>query len=605
MSTWLYQFWFFSFKTAKYWGQGPRDWVADILGFVRNEVEVFPVPSSQNSPSVMAGRSPHGQVSGETEIRATTVASMPSPLCRWTIHVSEPSYARLPGPPLLEDAAMDHADPETYQEWPREWRTPSYTEKLRNALESNDFSNISTDQLPAAIPEALQVTKRGPCDLAPESLGFAIMSRNLDMIVGLLDMYEPNSVLTGIDVFHLATSYLDGSKSCCDIINTISGFFPLRQHYTNSLGHTVLDNLMIAIVKGHSSCSPYQVDDSFKGQNRFAGEEVDICGRWDADSDCVRELLTKGIHHIPFQWKHKFCHTSIQTICHSISTIWGTSSAPNINTCSGLFVKRCSQSNCGLKMQMTPLHTLILVTLQLSSSGCEGEDLFGAVAVLLCLLRNGANPSLQSDLSVTSLISANRSGHGDYDVDHCDHNAIDALQLAETIYALKHTEWTDKVRLGWRTCCEVLRHSQQIWAEREPQELSSSVDGEPAELDLCETCFVGWRENYLGRDGILGLLWAVINAELVTYRRLDRDHSWMSDNVNLEGMLESLRENREPDFPLVRDNMMTPRCCCGSFQASSLDDCIGPEDASAFYFSNMEDWFRTTFLEFPNRDWWR
>ena len=32
MSTWMYQVWLFSFKTAKNWGRGPQNWTADILG---------------------------------------------------------------------------------------------------------------------------------------------------------------------------------------------------------------------------------------------------------------------------------------------------------------------------------------------------------------------------------------------------------------------------------------------------------------------------------------------------------------------------------------------------------------------------------------------
>lgn len=468
MSTWLYQFWLFSFKTAKYWGQGPRDWVADMLGFGRNGIEIFPIPSSHHSSSNKAGCSPHEQLSGTTELNITTPASVPSPLCRWTIHVVGRAYEGLPDPPLLEHGMMDPTDPETYQQWPQEWTILSHSEKMRNALESNDFSHIPTDQLPAAIPEALQVAKRNPRDFARESLGFAIMSRNSEMVSDLLHLTlntprlenaDLEIMLEGIDVFHLATSYLDGSKTCCEIVNLISSCVPLGKHYTNDLGHTVLDSLMITIVKGHSSCAPDQLDDAFKGQNRFAGEEVDICGRWDADSDCIRELLAKDIHHIPFQWKHKFCHTSIQAICHSIITIWGAESAPDINTRSGLFVRRCSQPDCGLKMQMTPLHALVLVMLQLSSHGGEEEDLFGAVAVLLCLLRYGANPSLRSVLSITSLIGADPSDNCSRELDRCEHEAIDPLQLASAIYSLRNTEWTERVRLGWRTCCEILRYS--------------------------------------------------------------------------------------------------------------------------------------------------
>jgi hypothetical protein len=426
MFTWLYQFWLFSFKTTKYWGRGPRDWFADILGFGRNGAETFPDPSSLHSPSEMAGSSPQGQALGIAEFSRTGLASGPSALCRSTIHACELCFEQLPDPLLLKHTAMNPTDPKTYHPWPQEWRTLSSSEKLRNALESNDFSNIPTDQLPAAIPEALQGAKRHPFDLTQESLGFAIMSRNREMVSDLLQSSR-HTVTTVVHPFHLATSYLDGSKTCCNIINDISRYVPLRRHYTNGLGHTLLDNLMLAIVKGHSSCAPAQVDIAFEGHNRFAGEEVDICGRWDADSDCIRELLAEGIHRIPFQWKHKFCHTSIQTICHSIANIWGLGYAPDINTCSGIFVRRCSQPDCGRKLQMTPLHTLVFVMFQLSSYGCEGEDLFGVVAVLLCLLRWGANPSLQSELSITSLLSAKLSADCDPERDRCKHKPLDPL----------------------------------------------------------------------------------------------------------------------------------------------------------------------------------
>jgi hypothetical protein len=598
MSTWLYQFWFFSFKTAKYWGQGPRNWFADILGFGADGVAIFPIPSSYHSPSDRTVHSPHGQTSGVAEWNIKTATCIPSPLCHWTIHVEEPDYEPLPNPHLLEHGAMDPAYPETYQQWPNEWTIPSYSERLRNALESNDFSNIPTHRLPAAIPEALQVAKRDPADLAPESLGFAIMSRNVEMVSRLL---KTRPEAKDIDVFHLATSYLDGSKACCEIVRIISSYYPLRQHYTNGLGHTVLDNLMLAILKGHSSCGPDRVDDAFKGQSRFAGEEVDICGRWDAESECIRELLAKGIHQIPFQWKHKFCHTSVQTICHCISSLWGISSAPDINTCSGLFVRRCLQPHCGLKMQMSPLHTLVMVMFQISSHGCDEEDLFGAAAVLLCLLRHGANPSLRSTLSITSLIGANPSANCEPGPDGCEHKALSPLELASAIYSLKNTEWTKKLRLGWQTFGEILRYSQDVWVQRQSQEPPLSFEKGDSRR-VCRDCKNGCRENHLGKDGRLGLLRAIINTELVTYRRLDVGQPWNSDNVSLESMLESLQNNCQPDLPLVRDKMMKPSCCCGSFLEQPSDHYLTPDSACAFYFSNMEDWSRTTYLDGGGED---
>jgi hypothetical protein len=64
-----------------------------------------------------------------------------------------------------------------------------------------------------------------------------------------------------------------------------TGEASVRKRYTNHLNHTVLDDFMMAILKAHTSCLPSVVDDAFKKEPRFAGEEVDIYGRW---------MLTQG-----------------------------------------------------------------------------------------------------------------------------------------------------------------------------------------------------------------------------------------------------------------------------------------------------------------------
>jgi len=105
-----------------------------------------------------------------------------------------------------------------------------------------------------------------------------------------------------------------------------------QQLYVNPLGHTVLDTLMMGILKSHTSCSPFIVDDRLAKDKRFVGEDLDVCGRWDADSPCIRKLLSEGHLAIPPDWKHMFCHTSAQALCHSIGTLFGAKFAPDINT---------------------------------------------------------------------------------------------------------------------------------------------------------------------------------------------------------------------------------------------------------------------------------
>src|ERR1700722_1156823 len=95
-------------------------------------------------------------------------------------------------------------------------------------------------------------------------------------------------------------------------------------------------------------------------------------------------------------WKHKFCHTSAQTICHCISLI--TMSPFRLNTPSGIFLRHCSE--CGLKMQLQPLHTLVMTAFQLASCGCPDEDLFGILACLLHILSNTkVDPLERADVS--------------------------------------------------------------------------------------------------------------------------------------------------------------------------------------------------------------
>lgn len=68
----------------------------------------------------------------------------------------------------------------------------------------------------------------------------------------------------------------------------------MKAHNIDSNGHTILDSLMITILKSHTSCVPGDVNEILAGKSRFEGEEVDTCGRWNADSDAWLSLLARG-----------------------------------------------------------------------------------------------------------------------------------------------------------------------------------------------------------------------------------------------------------------------------------------------------------------------
>jgi hypothetical protein len=189
--------------------------------------------------------------------------------------------------------------------------------------------------------------------------------------------------------YHLAATYLDGSVTCCQVLDLIGIYHDhkLRPNVLGPTGHTVLDHLMIEILRNHSKTLPETVDESLRGANRFEGRDFDVCGRWDADSDCYQALLQKGSGTIPSSWKHKFCHTSAQAVCHAMISL-----KFNYFPClsSGLFVKRCFA--CGLKLKLPPMHAIVVTTFHLAQSGFKDENLFGMICCILCLTACSSSP---------------------------------------------------------------------------------------------------------------------------------------------------------------------------------------------------------------------
>lgn len=195
----------------------------------------------------------------------------PSDLCRWSAHTNCVQYEEIESPPPTPPAKI-HADNE--KSW-TEWPTPSgptvFLEKLQDGLENNDFSNVRVEELPIAVTQIVRAARHSPNELLKEAFGFSIIARNLDLVRGLArEICLAKVDVAGLYPFHLATSYLGGSKTCCNVLNAIAEFFPTRRHLVNDLGHTILDNLMISILKAHTSCVPSVVDHVLRQEKRFA-----------------------------------------------------------------------------------------------------------------------------------------------------------------------------------------------------------------------------------------------------------------------------------------------------------------------------------------------
>ena len=595
----MYQYWFFAYKTAKYWGRGPQDWTADILHFIDYHQGTTISLSSPNTPGASITTPASQPPRGSDEPIDSTLQSnitMPSSLCRWSIHCRPVHYDRIASPAHSPNEQFDLDDEGSWQPWPPSHKPEAYTEKLVNSLKSNDFSGMHVADLPIAIDHVSRAARQSPKEILEEALGFSIMSRNYILMLDLIEQTREEQVdASGLYPFHLAVTYLDGSRTCCGILFGLLANFPqsIRKLYINDRGHTVLDQLMITILKAHTSCLPSVVDVVFKKEKRFEGEDVDVCGRWDADSDCVRQLRANGISTIPFEWKHMFCHTSIQSICHCIGRIDSNFGGKELfNIPSGLFLRYCL--HCGLKLQLLPLHTLILVGFHLSRSGCENENLFGVLACLVCLLSYGANPLLKANVSVQDLL-----GHDQ--INDCTHERLNPVELAEKAYSTFELTWSKEINTGWQVICNILRQSQAEWNANSfkrwyvSKEDHMSTNEEASYGTAFPTCYHDDfdRENFFGANKVLGPLWVAVQTELLTYRRLEEGDKWISPNFNMHILNEGLIDNREVDIALLRNKMMKPFCeCCRSA------DKIIPiaEDVAAYYFSNMEDWNRTSFI---------
>jgi hypothetical protein len=613
MSDWLYQYWLFCFKTAKTWGRGPRFWTADSLDF-----DQFQGATRLGLPSTPA------DITSDSRDKENVLPA-PSDLCRWLIHLRPDEHEYYEPVPEFEDdpsetLAPNPNDESTWSKWPAAWCDPPLQTRLQDALENNDFSTIRTQHLPLAIPQIAKAAARSPDELVLESLGFSIMSRNIDQTKKLLQQIKelgPERLdIASLFPFHLATTYLDGSKSCCCILGTLlDSTVAMRKVYTNELNHTLLDSLMIVILKSHSTTPPEYVHVSFKDTGRFPGEEIDICGRWDADSPCIRHLFASGQATIPSTWKHKFCHTSVQAICHSIMMISYKVPVIARREPSGLYLRQCF--NCGTKLQLLPLHTLVLTAYYLASNGCEDEDMFGMVACLLCMISVGHDPRRTADISVAALFQ-------DMELDHqCDHEELSPAVFCDRLTdTLQIGSLPAKAQLGWEVFCALLhlceanfdqctilkcqfmKQSSIEW-DQEFEENHYFIGKEPPDDIIYNT----HRNEHDGLEPFgdrkdIAILWAAIQAELSTYRRIQEGNEWLSRYFSMEELRKQLRRGETITTDYVKEELLRTHCVCGQF--STYNWVIAPtlSDTTTRYIANLDVWQRATYVPFPEADWY-
>jgi hypothetical protein len=523
----------------------------------------------------------------------------PCQFCRWSRH---PEYY-IP----TSDSASESSNESEFdgEEWPKSWKAPPFDERLKENLESNDFSSVNLSQVPLSVSAVVKAVKSSPNELLMEAIGFSIMGRNASLLRELLQKAEEAKLdLSNLNPFHLAISYLDGSKTCCVIFSALllrapSEWRPRRLEYiTNDLGHTLLDSLIITILKNHTSVSPGIVDKALRTRHLFPGQEVDICGRWDADSPCYQELLLSGKSTIPSKWKHKFCHTSAQAVCHCIAEIHNHSIG--MEAPSGLFLNYCS--HCGAKLQLSSLHTLIMTSFYLVTAGFQNEDLFGMICCLLNLLVCEVDPREISEISLPILLGAQEG-------DTCSHESYTPVEFAERLADETMNTWPELPKTGWQVLCHIFRIAEEIWDDFLSESDSESESGGASQSEdngivpsFSLSCShhvdeTPYGTKIFGKDRTLGHLWAAAQTELLSYRRQREEDPWTSQKFDLPGVLKCLEERAIPSIPLVRGSMMKPYCACGLFEGYSSLDAPTRNAVCSFSISNMTEYSRETFID--------
>lgn len=564
----------YSFITAKYWGRGPRYWTIQEIKF-----------KTQTGKDLL--ESPAKEDSRKYGLNSTTQELKPRKECHWVIHHYDNNDYK-----CLSDQSDDKPDTtfnieDNESNWPT-WNcnvdAATFSQTINEGLNLNAFNRCSDQNVPFSTKAFTGQRRKSDRQRKQEDIGFAIISRNVNLLRDLLESNNDDNpdqnnypiinremaeLINTIGAFHLAATYLDGSRSCCLVFDALSSKYHQVKHKRDQFGHTVLDCIFLTILRSHTKVSPGAVSNSLRGTSRFAGEEVDIYGRWDADSPCIRQLYAKGQSNIPFKWKHKFYHTSVQTICHSIINIFKRDFPFEINMPSGLFRSICE--HYGHECSGSHFHALIMVAYHLAKYGTPNETLFKALACLICLIFCRGNPFRKATLAVPG--------------SHiCDHQPITPLKLSEALSHSASTDhWSKDARTGWLVFVMTLKYIafHHNFGEEELHE----IDIEDIELNR-------WQG--------LGLLWGAIQAEFLTYRRLTDNDSALSPRFDMLRLLQELQAGNGPfGIDWIEEDVMAALADGGFFTCAENAYCPLVHEVCTEYVANVEQWGRIKFINVP------
>lgn len=473
---------------------------------------------------------------------------------------------------------------------------------LQRGLKENPASDVPCSKLAIDIGQVAKAFQTSELESWTESVRLALMTGNRMLLSQLLtDLFEKadselweqgRKALSNLQPFHIAATYFNGAHRCCWIFRELVDYFYLQEISIDEQDQneqTVIDLLLRTVLRNHGHLPPTMRDLSSAAQGNAPGEEVSCCDLWDADSSLWQHHVATGRKGIPASWKHRFCHTSIQAICHSLR-LWSIGSGSRLTT--GLFQCRCFL--CGQKLDVTVAHSFVFTTFLLVLYGAADEDLFGMICCLLqwaqhVLPGSKEQPFLAVAVSVELLLDLPTK-------ETCCHGPLTPFQFSQTLS--QYLASKGKLPAGWLAFTGVLEilESQYTWENMVDTDFQfkyrpwkkgislllskgsstykhvfcDSVEAASFSLDCSHDHTYNGRG--FGRDLLLGHIWAACQAELLTYRRRSDAEPWMSARLSVEDILLCLQTQDPSWIPYIRKNLLQPYCMCGLF----TDKLFGP-----------------------------
>jgi len=225
---------------------------------------------------------------------------------------------------------------------------------------------------------------------------------------------------------------------------------------------------------------------------------------------------------------------------------------------------------------------------------------------LLCLLSHGADPCATADISIEALLDIESR-------ERCAHKALSPSDLAEQVPEAITSTWPLSARRGWQLFCLVLRNSHHERSlenledlEHEQNPSFRSISWRPIdEVDKLfpATCSEHWETetpSHFGKSPDLGHIWAAVQAELLSYRRLTTTDPWTSEYFDIEELLESLEVGNGISLGYLKQDMLKPYCRCGRYEDSWFGFVVR-EQTAKYYFANLDDYTRLTAIPLPPR----